>query len=169
MTNIKAFEKKSAANQKRFRSFITKLENSEHKRGVLQQAKAASAEVWAETDCLSCANCCKKMTPTFTPADKRRISSHLGISTKAFETTYLAYDAKDKDWRMQQQPCVFLSQETNKCSIYAVRPADCSGFPHLTKAPLNSYLHIHKQNIQYCPATYLFVEKMMAGIAFENT
>lgn len=166
-TDLELFEKKAAANKKRFRGFVTKLENSSH-RGVMQEVTEANAEVWQEVDCLSCANCCRKMTPTLKAADKTRIANHLRISVKAFTEKYLLYDAKDKDWRMQQQPCTFLDLATNKCTIYEVRPADCSGFPHLTKAPLKSYLYIHKQNIMYCPATYLFIEKMMERVAFEN-
>jgi len=45
-----------------------------------------------------------------------------------------------------------------------VRPADCAGFPHLVKKPLKDYMHVHKQNIEYCPATMLFVEKMFGAI-----
>lgn len=40
--------------------------------------------------------------------------------------------------------------------------ADCSGFPHLTKKKMVDYIHVHKQNVQYCPATYKMVEKMQA-------
>jgi Fe-S-cluster containining protein len=50
--------------------------------------------------------------------------------------------------------------KTNMCSIYEVRPADCAGFPHLTKKKMTEYIHVHKQNIEYCPATYKMVEKM---------
>ena len=166
-TNLRSFKRDSVINRKRFRSFITKLENSSH-RGVLEQAQEANKEVWQEVDCLSCANCCKKMTPTLNTADKLRISNHLGITVRDFTAKYLEFDATEKDWRKQKQPCVFLDLTTNKCNIYEVRPADCAGFPHLTKVPLKSYLYIHKQNIMYCPATYLFVEKMMERIHFSN-
>lgn len=165
--NLRSFKKKAGLNRKRFRAFITRLENSRHQ-GVMEEVQHTNAEVWKEIDCLSCANCCKKMTPTLNVADKSRIAAHLGMTVKDFTTQYLEYDATDKDWRMQQQPCTFLDLKTNKCSIYEVRPADCSGFPHLTKAPLKNYLYIHKQNIMYCPATYLFVEKMMDKITFSN-
>jgi Fe-S-cluster containining protein len=160
---LKQLKNKFEANKKGFRKFIDDLETAEHK-GVKKEARAAEAEVWKQVDCLSCANCCKKMTPTLTKDDRKRISAHLGISPKAFKEKYLEYHKDDNDWRMQQQPCVFLDPDTNKCTIYPVRPADCAGFPHLTKAPLKSYMYIHKQNIEYCPATYLFVEKMMARI-----
>lgn len=166
--NIKSFKKEAEKSSRRFRSFITKLENSSHDRGVIKEVKEANEEVWQEVDCLSCANCCKTMTPTLNAADKKRIAAHLRMSVKDFTEKYLEYDAKENDWRMQKQPCVFLDLKTNKCNIYDVRPADCSGFPHLTKTPLKSYLYIHKQNIMYCPATYKFVEKMMDRIEFEN-
>jgi Fe-S-cluster containining protein len=160
---LKELKKKYEAKKKVFRKFIDDLEEAEHQ-GVKKQAKAADKEVWQEVDCLSCANCCKKMTPTLTKKDMERIAHHLGYTVKAFKEKYLLYDKEDKDWRMQKQPCVFLDLDTNKCTIYAVRPNDCAGFPHLTKTPLKSYLYIHKQNIEYCPATFRFVEKMMERI-----
>jgi uncharacterized protein len=160
---LKHLKKQFEANKKTFRKFIDNLEEAEHK-GVKKEARAAEKEVWAKVDCLTCANCCKKMTPTLDKKDRKRIAAHLGLTTKAFKAKYLDYDKEDKDWRMQQQPCVFLDPDSNKCSIYPVRPADCAGFPHLTKTPLKSYLYIHKQNIEYCPATYRFVEKMMERI-----
>jgi hypothetical protein len=160
---LKQLEKKYKQNKKVFLEFIDDLESASHK-GINEEAKAAEKEVWEETDCLSCANCCRKMTPTLTPEDQKRIAAHLQMTPTAFEKKYLVFDEEDKDWRMQKQPCVFLDETTNKCGIYAVRPADCSGFPHLTKMPLKSYLYIHKQNIKYCPATFAFVEKMMNRI-----
>ena len=80
-------------------------------------------------------------------------------------TKWLYYDRKDKDWMNKQQPCQFLDLNTNMCSIYAVRPADCAGFPHLTKRKMVNYMHVHKQNIAYCPATYRMVEKMKLLVA----
>ena len=131
-------------------------------------AHQSEKEVWEEVNCLNCANCCKKMTPTLTKTDRHRIATHLGLSLKAFKEQYLAYDKDDKDWRMQQQPCVFLNETSNMCRIYAHRPADCRGFPHLVKEPINQFAHIHQQNIKYCPATFLWVEKMMEKIEFNK-
>jgi Fe-S-cluster containining protein len=50
------------------------------------------------------------------------------------------------------------------CSIYEVRPADCADFPHFHRRPSTDYFYIHKQNIEYCPATMLLVEKLKASI-----
>jgi hypothetical protein len=162
---LSELKRKYQQNKKPFRKFIRKMDNSKLK-AVVGISEEAEKEVWQQVDCLACANCCRKMTPTLTGKDKARIADHLGITKKEFTDKYLSYDKKSKDWQMQVQPCVFLDLETNKCNIYAVRPADCKSFPHLSKKPLESYVYIHSQNIKYCPATYLWVEKMMDRITF---
>jgi Fe-S-cluster containining protein len=100
------------------------------------------------------------MTPTFTVKDVKRIAGYLEMTPLAFREKWLRYDKKDDDWQNKKQPCQFLNLADNKCSIYPVRPADCAGFPHLTKRNAVDYIHVHKQNIQYCPATFKMVEKM---------
>ena len=100
------------------------------------------------------------MSPTFTKTDIKRISAHLEMTPAAFTEKWLTYDKKDNDWLNKLKPCQFLNLKTNMCSIYEVRPADCAGFPHLTKKKMTEYIHVHKQNIEYCPATYKMVEKM---------
>ncbi len=117
--------------------------------------------VWQEMDCLSCANCCKKMSPTYTPVDIKRIAAHLGMTANAFKKKWLYKEPEEGDWMNTTQPCQFLDLTTNMCSIYEVRPADCAGFPHLAKKRMKNYIHIHQQNIEYCPATFKMVEKMM--------
>ncbi len=159
--NLRRFKKQVEGNKRKLRRFLTKLENTKP-RGIDRLTPAVSAEVWAEVDCLTCANCCKKMTPTFTKKDITRIAAHLDMSEAAFREKWLVYDKKDKDWLNVQRPCQFLDLKTNMCSIYEVRPADCAGFPHLTKKRMVDYAHVHKQNIEYCPATYKMVEKMKA-------
>ncbi len=99
------------------------------------------------------------MTPTFTKADTKRISAHFEMSPEAFTKKWLRKD-KSGDWMNKVEPCQFLNLKDNKCSIYSIRPEDCSGFPHLAKTRIKQYAHVHKQNIEYCPATYKMVEKM---------
>ena len=164
IVNIRSFRQKYVRNKKAFRTFLTKLENNPPK-GLQKMMVETDAEVWAETDCLTCGNCCKKMTPTFTPADIKRISAHFEMTPNAFKEKWLVYEKKEGDWQNKKQPCQFLNLSDNKCSIYAIRPADCSGFPHLTKKNTTDYIHVHKQNIEYCPATYKMVEKMKQRLA----
>jgi Fe-S-cluster containining protein len=158
--NLKSFKQKAKKHEKSFKSFLSKIGRKPPK-DLDKNAPTIDAEVWKEVDCLSCANCCKSMSPTFTATDIKRIAGHFNITPKEFKATWLEYDAKDNDWVNVSQPCQFLNLSTNMCAIYEVRPADCAGFPHLKKKKFVEYLHVHKQNISYCPATFKMVEKMM--------
>lgn len=157
--NLKSFRKKMRLHKKGFRAFLTRLENNPPPK-LDALASRVDKEVWQQVSCLSCANCCKTMSPTFNRADLKRISTHLGMTVAGFKERWLVYDKKDGDWMNKSQPCQFLDLTTHMCSIYDVRPDDCAGFPHLTKKRMTTYMHVHKQNIEYCPATYTMVEKM---------
>ena len=146
------------------RRFLTKLEKTAP-RGLDSIIQGREKEVWLETDCLSCANCCKTMTPTFNPQDLKRISAHFKMSVEDFQKKWLRRERGGaRDWLNKVEPCQFLNLNDNKCSIYEVRPADCAGFPHLSKK-FKDFVHIHKQNVEYCPATYKLVQKMMVRAA----
>lgn len=114
--------------------------------------------VWLETDCLLCANCCKTMTPSFTKDDITRIATHLRMKPATFKEKWLKLEPKSGHWVNVTQPCQFL-QPDNKCSIYAVRPADCAEFPHHDKQ-FGLYNDTFKKNVVHCPATNLLVRKM---------
>jgi Fe-S-cluster containining protein len=85
------------------------------------------------------------------------------MSIKDFKEKWL-YLNKEGEWMNRNQPCQFLDKQTNMCSIYEIRPLDCAAFPHLTKKKMVDYMHVHKQNIQFCPATYKMVEKLMVVV-----
>ncbi len=162
--NLRSFKRKVNLNKRRLKTFLTKTENNPPK-NLDKITAALEPEVWAAVDCLSCANCCKTMTPTYTETDIKRIAAHFKQTPQEFKDKWLVYEKKDKDWQNKKQPCQFLNLKDNKCSIYEIRPVDCSGFPHLPKKKMVDYMHVHKQNIEYCPATYLLVEKMMEAAA----
>ncbi|MGH2552873.1 MAG: YkgJ family cysteine cluster protein [Chitinophagaceae bacterium] len=158
--NIRSFRQKARHRKSSMRRFLTKLENKPP-RGLDNTIAQLEKEVWKETDCLSCANCCKTMTPTFTSKDIKRISAHLNMTEDAFKHKWLKRErGGDRDWLNKTEPCQFLDMKTNMCNIYEVRPLDCAGFPHLSKK-FKDYAHVHKQNVELCPATYKLVEKMM--------
>jgi len=161
--NLFSFRKKVSLYKKIFIKYLRKVEKLKPQ-GLDDLAVQLNAEVWQEVDCLTCANCCKTMTPTFTHKDIRRISKHLDMRPKDFKERWLKQEKNDKDWVNKIQPCQFLDLSTNMCSIYEVRPDDCAKFPHLTKKKMIDYMHVHQQNVTYCPATYKMVEKMMENI-----
>ena len=154
--NLRSFRQIVRNNKRRIKGFLTRLRNNPP-RGLDTLKTEADKHAWAHTDCLDCANCCKTMSPTYTKKDVKRISSHLGMTEKAFREKWL-YKDRTGDWMNVKQPCQFLDLETNMCNIYAVRPADCAGFPHHMKRKMVEYMHMYQQNIEYCPATYRLVE-----------
>src|SRR6185369_5771965 len=85
-------------------------------------------EVFAETDCLTCANCFKTTSPIFYQTDIERASKALKIRPGQFVETYLRVD-EDKDFVLKSAPCPFLDQE-NYCRIYDDRPKACREYPH---------------------------------------
>ena len=162
--NLRAFRKNVKANKSAFKRYLTKLEKKPP-RALDKIALRADLDMWQETDCLSCANCCKTMSPTYTPADLKRISSHFDMTVDEFKAKWL-YKDRNNDWLNKKQPCQFLNLTDNKCSIYPIRPKDCAGFPHHTKKKMIDYVHVYKQNIEYCPATYRWIEKMRERVEF---
>ena len=160
--NFRSYRKKLSLYRTQFRQFLNQSEKNPPK-NIDRLTPVIEKEVWAEVDCLSCANCCKKMTPTFTTQDIKRISAHFNETPEAFRKKWLKKD-RNKDLVNKQEPCQFLDMNTNKCGIYAVRPADCAGFPHLAKRKWIEYAHVHKQNIDYCPATFRMVEKIIERV-----
>lgn len=158
--NLKSFKAKAQKNKRKMRLFLSRLEKNPPRK-LDRIAETIDAEVWQEIDCLTCSNCCRSMTPTFTESDLKRISTHFNQTPDEFKEKWL-YKDKNGDWMNTKTPCQFLDLKTNMCSIYEIRPDDCAGFPHLTKKRVKDYLHVHKQNIIYCPATYTMVEKMHA-------
>lgn len=161
--HLPSFKRLMNKNRRRFRYYLTRLETTKPK-GLDKLSVELDKEVWAETDCLSCANCCKTMTPTFTKEDIKRISAYFKQTPKEFTDKWLFKERGTGDMMNKKQPCQFLNLKDNKCSIYEIRPVDCSGFPHHTKKHFTEWVHVYKQNVEYCPATYKLVEKMMERV-----
>jgi Fe-S-cluster containining protein len=160
---VPAFKRQLKKQRQSMRRFLKKFDTL-FIRNINTYVKEASAETWAETDCLACANCCKVMTPTFRKADIERASAFLKMTPTEFYTRWLKKDPDTGDSVNKTQPCQFLDKKTNMCSIYEVRPLDCAQFPHFGRKPFGDFNHIHEQNIDYCPATFRFISKMQERI-----
>ncbi len=158
--NLKSFRAKAKKNKPALAKFLKKFDKKFIPEMREKINLPADAEVWQEVECLSCANCCKTMTPTFTKEDLKRISSHLQMSVKEMKAKWLEKDPDNGDWVNTNQPCQWLNLTDNKCSIYEVRPKDCSGFPHHKKKHFDNYNHVYEANLDKCPATYVLVEKI---------
>lgn len=115
-------------------------------------------EVFSEYDCLTCANCCKTISPIIKMRDIERIARHLRLSVAQFTDKYLYLD-EDGDYVFQSTPCPFLDSE-NYCIIYEQRPDACKGYPHTDTHKTLKLLSIIEKNVAVCPATYHIIENL---------
>ena len=119
-------------------------------------------EVFENTDCLKCANCCKTTSPIFYDRDIERLSKHLRLRPSQFIEKYLHID-EDKDYVLNTAPCPFLDHE-NYCSVYESRPAACREYPHTNRKRFYQILGLTLKNTEICPAAYEIVERLKTRI-----
>ena len=162
--DLKKFRITASRKKEKLTRFLQKLDEIVPE-DMPKLVATTDATVWRDIDCMSCANCCKTMTPTFNAADIRRISAHLNMSPKAFKDRWLLKEKDTGDWINTTQPCQFLVD--NKCSIYEVRPVDCAEFPHHSKKPFDDYNDTFINNLVHCPATLTLVDRLYKEVKKE--
>ena len=118
--------------------------------------------VFAQTNCLSCANCCKTTGPLFTSKDIERIARFLKIRPAEMVETYLRVD-EDQDYVVKKTPCVFLGPD-NDCSIYTIRPKACREYPHTDRIKQKQLFGVTLKNASICPAVYEILERIREKI-----
>ncbi|MEM7040093.1 MAG: YkgJ family cysteine cluster protein, partial [Bacteroidota bacterium] len=141
--DLAAHKQEAIRAKKRQRKLLDRLKKRPPK-DLDRQVIAADAEVFAEIDCLSCANCCKTISPTFTQRDIERIAAAEGLKPGVFVEKYLYVD-EDDDFVLQQTPCPFLLPD-NKCRIYDIAPRACRDYPHTGKRKFHLHIGITKKN-----------------------
>lgn len=115
-------------------------------------------DVFIDTDCLKCANCCKTISPTFTETDIKRIAKYLKTRVSTVIDTYLRID-EDNDYVVKNTPCPFLGTD-NYCSIYEARPRACREYPHTNRKNMAGIMRLTAMNTTVCPATYEIVKRL---------
>ena len=125
---------------------------------------AAHDEVFAQTDCLTCANCCKTTSPIFYEKDIERAAKAVGIKPGAFIEKYLKID-EDKDYVLQSSPCFFLGSD-NYCSIYESRPNACREYPHTNRKKMVQIMDLTYKNTLVCPAVLKITERVKKELGF---
>jgi Fe-S-cluster containining protein len=150
------WEKKSLARQKEYARFLKRAD----KKVILKHQEEVYEEAVNKVDCLSCANCCKNYSPRFKTPDIKRISKHLRMRESEFIENYLDLD-KEGDYVVKTTPCPFLGPD-NYCSIYDVRPSDCSRFPYSDEDVLFKRPNITLKNSTFCPIVYHVLERLIS-------
>jgi uncharacterized protein len=115
-------------------------------------------EVFAEIDCLTCANCCKTTSPIFYQTDIERVAKSLRMKPGDFIEKYLRVD-EDKDYVLKSSPCPFLDSE-NYCSVYEDRPKACREYPHTNRKKMVQIMDLTYKNTLVCPAVLEMVERL---------
>ena len=115
-------------------------------------------EVFEETDCLTCANCCKTTSPIFYPTDIERVAKALRMKPGEFTEKYLRID-EDKDYVLKSSPCPFLDGD-NYCKVYEDRPKACREYPHTNRKKMIQIMDLTYKNTLVCPAVLEIVERM---------
>lgn len=148
------WQKKAMDNIKQYKQVLQRADRTK----VLRQLPAYHEAAFETVNCLECAACCKNYSPRFKTPDIKRISKHLKMKESAFIETYLKLD-EEGDYVVKQTPCPFLGSD-NYCSIYDVRPSDCSRFPYTDEDVLLKRSHLTLKNVTFCPAVFLVLEQM---------
>jgi uncharacterized protein len=119
-------------------------------------------EVFSYTDCLTCANCCKTISPAMRERDVERIASALLLKPVEVVSKYMQLDA-DGDYVFVSSPCPFLEPD-NRCKVYNDRPKACREYPHTDRRKFYQLLDLTLKNTAVCPAVFAIVEKMKSTI-----
>lgn len=142
------------ANKKRLRKLAARPP-----RDLDDRFRDAHETVFAEVDCLACANCCKTTSPIFRDVDIERLAAHLRIKPAELVERHLHLDAEG-DYVLNQAPCPFLGSD-NYCSVYEARPRACREYPHTDRKHIHQILPLTLRNTLVCPAVSRVLDRVL--------
>lgn len=103
-------------------------------------------------DCDKCvAYCCSIYDRVqVTPRDIRRLAAHFGVSPEIATLRFTKLFGKERILRRKAdrlfgQACMFLDQETRKCTIYHARPLVCREFPTTSRCSYYDLLQFERK------------------------
>jgi Fe-S-cluster containining protein len=76
-----------------------------------------------------------------------------------FIAAYLERDEEPERYHIKTTPCPFLGDDS-RCTIYAVRPEKCQGYPFTDKPGFAASTMNHANNAVVCPAVFYLVQQM---------
>jgi Fe-S-cluster containining protein len=160
---IKRLGKLRQAENDDFRMYVRELPYSI--KAIDQAVEKAYGAITRKVDCTDCANCCRKLNPSLTLADAKRLARHLGMTLKAFTPRYLQKIKQDKKEVLifQKRPCPFLKQK--HCTVYEVRPRDCRSYPHLHRRGFVFRVRQSVENYDCCPIVFNTYETLKNKLA----
>jgi Fe-S-cluster containining protein len=101
---------------------------------------SGSAYTALKYDCDKCvAYCCSIYDRVkVTPRDIKRLAAHFNVLPEVASQRFTKLWGKERILRRRAdrlfgQACMFLNQETRKCTIYYARPGACREFPNTSR------------------------------------
>lgn len=131
-----------------------------NKSGFDKMVHAFHDEVFAEIDCMKCANCCRNLGPRFRETDIKLLCKATGENIKAFKAKYLKADDEGIGYVLKELPCPFQNDDLT-CSEYELRTLSCVEFPHTKEKNVQKHLVRLAHNSLVCPAAFLIIERIM--------
>lgn len=156
--NLKQYRQKAYRDKKKLVSFLEDITSKQDK-ALYPLVRKAEKHAWNTVDCTACGNCCKTMTPTWKKAEVKKLAAHLGITYEEFFDRWLYVEESTGDICNKSTPCQFLNAQ-GLCSVYELRPHDCSRFPHLHRKDFFDQTEVFGANLHRCPATYEAMKKL---------
>jgi len=82
--------------------------------------------------------------------DVRRLAAHFGVTPEVASARYTKVFGKERILRRRAdrlfgQACMFLNQETRKCTIYHARPGTCREFPTTTRCAYYDLIEFERE------------------------
>ena len=157
MIDIEKFQQAASRQFKENESFLKKLKKRKPK-DLDQIVHRFHEEVFAQLNCLDCANCCKTTSPAFYNKDIERLSRKLKKRPSEFAAEYLVLD-DDGAYMFRSQPCPFLGAD-NYCLHYDSRPLACREYPLTDRKRFYQMLPLTSKNTLICPAVLEIVNEL---------
>ncbi|KAF0197127.1 MAG: putative Fe-S oxidoreductase [Bacteroidetes bacterium] len=115
-------------------------------------------QAFSRYDCLTCANCCRNISPAISHNDVEQLSKKIKVRPSEIVTRYLKMD-EEGDFVFTSAPCPFIDGE-NYCSVYSHRPKACREYPHTDRSRFYQLLKLSLKNAEICPVVYAILMKL---------
>jgi uncharacterized protein len=118
----------------------------------MKNGKAFPIPVRVKYSCEKCpAYCCSYPDIEVTPRDIERLAKRFGIDYRTAEVRFTKPDDKDKARLLRHRRdtvfdsvCMFLDQETRRCTVYDSRPHVCRDYPDSPRCGYYEFLRFER-------------------------
>lgn len=141
----------------RFRSFLKMNADP----GELdKQFEELHMELFADYDCASCRNCCRKLGCYIDRREVKAMAEAHNMTSNEFKGKYLEENQGGSgSYTSKTVPCVFLLED-GACMLGENKPADCKDYPYTLRPDRISSLLSIMDNASVCPVVYEMIERL---------